>query len=245
MGSDGYISASGATVQQRDLDVIANNLANAGTPGYKRSQSIFRAALEARLRDEAGRLQPGAPGRAFVSTDAVGTDFGRGAAQHTGSPLHAMIDGPGFFEIQTDRGLRYSRAGNFIVNREGLLAAPDGAPVMGQGGPIAIPDGTAEIDANGGVTDSRGNVLGRLRIVDFESLQTLEREGNSLFRPTEQSVAIDVERPAFVPGSVEASNVESARELATLMMLQRAFETNLRAMQTDDQTTERLIEGMR
>ena len=78
---DSYISASGASAQLRDLDVVANNLSNVGTPGYKRSESIFRAVLESSLRDQAGGIVPGEPSTAFVSTDMIGSDFGRGAGE--------------------------------------------------------------------------------------------------------------------------------------------------------------------
>ena len=245
MGQDGYISASGASAQMRDLDVVSNNLANAGTPGFKRSQSIFRAVLEGALRDGAGNRAPGATGSAFVSTDGVGTDFARGSSERTGSPLHAVIDGAGFFEVETQAGPRYTRAGNFIVNREGLLAAPSGFPILGQGGPINVPDGDARIEADGSLTDSLGNVLGVLKVVDFANLQDLSRDGQGLFRLEEGAETRDVETARFIPGSVEGSNVEPSRELANMVILQRAFETNMRAMQVDDETTQRLIEGIR
>ena len=245
MGSDAYIAASGASTQLRDLDVVANNLANVGTPGYKRSESVFRTVYEAALRDADGDRQPGAPGSAFVQTDLVGTDFSRGSAQHTGSPLNAMIDGRGFFEIQTANGPRYTRAGNFIVNHDGQLSTPSGQAVMGDGGPIVIADGDARIEPSGAIVDRTGNVIGRLKVVDFENLHALEREGHSLFRAGEGVTAKPVVSPMVIPESIEGSNVQSTKELATLVMLQRAFEVNLRAMQVDDQTTQTLIEGIR
>ncbi len=245
MGSDAYIAASGASTQLRDLDVVANNLANVGTPGYKRSESIFRTVYEAALRDAEGDRQPGAPGSAFVRTDLVGTDFSRGSAQHTGSPFHAMIDGRGFFEIMTKDGPRYTRAGNFIVNRDGQLSTASGQAVMGDGGPILIGDADARIEPSGAIVDRTGNVFGRLKVVDFEDLQGLVREGHSLFRADEGVVATPSVSPVVIPGSIEGSNVQSTRELATLVMLQRAFEVNLRAMQVDDETTQSLIEGIR
>jgi len=162
MGSNTYISASGATARFRDLDVVSNNLANIGTPGFKRGESIFRAAFEASLRGAEGRLQSGAPASAFVATDLVGTDFGRGSADRTGSPLHAMIDGPGFFEIETERGPRYSRAGNFLVNRRGELAAPTGDPVLGEGGPIPVPDGDARSIATATSSEGSGSWSSRI-----------------------------------------------------------------------------------
>lgn len=245
MGSDAYIAASGASTQLRDLDVVANNLANVGTPGYKRSESIFRTVYEAALRDAEGDRQPGAPGSAFVQTDLVGTDFSRGSAQRTGSPFHAMIDGRGFFEIMTKDGPRYTRAGNFIVNREGQLSTASGQAVMGDGGPILIGDADARIEPSGAIVDRTGNVFGRLKVVDFENLQALVREGHSLFRADEGVSATPSVSPVVIPESIEGSNVQSTRELATLVMLQRAFEVNLRAMQVDDETTQSLIEGIR
>jgi len=245
MGSNAYISASGAAAQMRDLDVVSNNLANSGTPGFKRSQSVFRAVLEASLREANGSMQAGAAASAFVSTDLVGADFSRGSAERTGSPLHAMIEGPGFFEVQTDRGIRYTRAGNFVVNREGQLATPNGDPIQGQAGEITIPSGDAQILPTGEIADRNGNVFGRLKIVDFENLQALVREGDSVFIAGDEAGLSDVPSPKLISGSIEGSNVNSARELATMVMLQRAFETNLRSMQIDDESTERLIEGIR
>lgn len=245
MGSNAYISASGAAAQMRDLDVVSNNLANAGTPGFKRGQSTFRAVLEASLREANGSMQAGAAARAFVSTDLVGADFSRGSAERTGSPLHAMIEGAGFFEVQTDRGIRYTRAGNFVVNPKGQLATPNGDPIMGQGGPITIASGDARISPTGDITDRNGNVFGRLKIVDFADLQALMREGDSVFVASDEAGLSDVDSPVLIPGSIEGSNVNSSRELATMVMLQRAFETNLRSMQVDDESTQRLIEGIR
>lgn len=245
MGSDAYIAASGASTQLRDLDVVANNLANAGTPGYKRSESIFRAVYEAALRDANGGLQPGAPGSTFVRTDQVGTDFARGSAQKTGSPLHVMIDGRGFFEVMTPDGPRYTRAGNFIINNIGQLSTPSGQPVMGDGGPILIGDADAQIHPSGAIVDRNGNSFGRLKIVEFQDLHSLSREGQSLFRADEADAGTPSVSPVVIPESIEGSNVQSTRELATLVMLQRAFEVNLRAMQVDDETTQNLIEGIR
>lgn len=245
MGSNGYISASGATVRQRELDVVANNIANVATPGFKRGESIFESALESSLRDARDRIQPGAPARSYVATAGIGTDFSRGPAQATGSPLHASIQGPGFFEIETQNGPRYTRGGNFVVNPEGLLALPSGEPVLGEGGTIAIPDGYAEIRPNGVVSDVEGNVLGQLALHEFENLDLLEKEGLGLYNPQPDSGKTPVEVPELIPGTVEASNVQPSRELAAMVLIQRAFETNMRAMQIDDESTQQLIEGMR
>lgn len=245
MGSESYISASGASAQLRDLDVVANNLSNVGTPGYKRSQSIFRAVLESSMREASGQAVPGAPSTSFVSTDEIESDFERGSVERTGAPLHAMIDGPGFFEVLTPKGMRYTRAGNFMVNRDGELATPSGYPVQGEGGSIDVRDSASRIDQTGAVVDSTGNVIGRLKVADFDDLQALVREGQSYFSAPEEAGMRVLELNRFIPGSIEGSNVDASRALATMVMLQRAFETNVRAMQVDDETTQRLIEGIR
>lgn len=245
MGNDAYIAASGASTQLRDLDVVANNLANAGTPGFKRNESIFRAVYEAALRDVHGERAPGAAGATFVRTDEIGTDFARGSAQQTGSPLHALIDGRGFFEVLTPDGPRYTRAGNFIVNTTGQLATPSGHPVMGDGGPIQIGDADAIIHPSGNVVDRNGNAFGRIKVVEFDDLHGLTRVGETLFQAGESDAGTPAVSPVLIPESIEGSNVQPANELANLVMLQRAFEVNLRAMQIDDETTLNLIEGIR
>ena len=156
-----------------------------------------------------------------------------------------MIDGPGFFEILTPQGTRYTRAGNFMLNREGELATPSGYPVQGEGGSIEVRDSAARIDQTGAIVDSTGNVIGRLKVADFDDPQALKREGQSVFSAPEDAGLRVLERNQFIPGSIEGSNVDASRELATMVMLQRAFETNVRAMQVDDETTQRLIEGIR
>lgn len=245
MGNDAYIAASGASTQLRDLDVVANNLANAGTPGFKRNESIFRSVYEAALRDVHGERTRGAAGATFVRTDEVGTDFARGSAQKTGSPLHALIDGRGFFEVLTPDGPRYTRAGNFIVNTTGQLSTPSGHPVMADGGPIQVGDADARIQPSGDVVDRNGNVLGRLKVVEFEAVHGLTRAGESLFRASESDAGTPLVSPLLIPESIEGSNVQPANELANLVLIQRAFEVNLRAMQIDDESTLNLIEGIR
>lgn len=245
MGSNGYISASGASVQLRDLDVVSNNLANVGTAGFKRSDSIFRQVYEAALLDAHGDLQRGAPGSSYVKTDQIGLDFARGPAQKTGDPLHAVIDGRGFFEVMTANGPRYTRAGNFIINATGQLSTPSGQTVMGDGGAIVIGDSDARINPSGHVVDRLGNPIGRLKVVDFQNLQSLEREGESLFRASDADPGAPVAGPIVIPEMIEGSNVQSTHELATMVLIQRAFELNLRSMHVDDETTQNLIEGIR
>lgn len=245
MGSNLYVAASGAMARLRDLDVVSNNLANSGTPGFKREESIFRSVLESSLRGANGILERGAPGRSFVSTESVAIDFSSGSPQNTGSAYHAMIDGPGFFEIQTAIGPRYSRAGNFVVNTLGELALPGGQPVQGDAGPIVVGGAAIEISPSGEVSDGEGNLYGKLKVVRFPDVSRLLKDGRSLFAaPADLDPEVE-EDVRLIPESIEASNVVAAQELAGLVILQRAFEASVKALQMDDQNTERLIEGIR
>jgi flagellar basal-body rod protein FlgG len=243
LGDSTYVSASGAVSRLRQLETVANNLANADTTGFKADRAVFHAALESALLDPEGRLTPGSSGRIFVAPSLMVTDHGRGNAQPTGAPLDVAIDGPGFFAIETPAGVRYTRAGSFAVGAGGNLANPDGYAVLGEGGPINLGGTTGRIRSSGEVVDAEGEVVGRLRIVEFaeEDLPSLEKEGSTLFRAPAEAVGIPSDDPALIEGSLERSNVSPVHEMAVLMLLQRSYEATMQILQSDDQATESLI----
>ncbi|MDJ0866938.1 MAG: flagellar hook-basal body protein [Myxococcota bacterium] len=241
MSSDLYVSLAGALARLRELDVVANNLANVDTPGFKRDRISFEAALETTIED----LEPsveGAPGRVFTAFGPAGVDFRAGAVARTGAPLDAAIDGPGFFEVDTPSGPRFTRAGSFSVNGAGQLATADGHAVRGDAGPIAVGDRSVTIASSGEVLDEQQRALGRLQIVDFDEPALLEKEGANLFRAPAALVPEAVPGARLIPNSVERSNVQAVEELAHLVTLQRAFDIAVRAMQSDDEATQRLIQ---
>ena len=159
--------------------------------------------------------------------------------------LRAAIEGNGYFEIETSKGSRYTRAGSFAIASDGTLVTQAGNPVLGAGGPIATGDGGATILPSGDVIDRKGLALGRLRVVEFQDQNALEPEGANLFvlrqgaAPPSQVADLRV-----APGSLEHSNVQPVAELASLVLLQRAFEVSARSIQSDDESTKRLIEEM-
>ncbi len=236
-----YVSTSGAVSRMHQLEIIANNLANVDTLGFKADRTPFQTALESQIRDADGQLAAGAPARAFVSTNGVATDHGGGNVVQTGRGLDAAIDGPGFYAVETNDGVRYTRAGSFVVDAEGNLATLDGRPVLGDGGPIQVSGSEPEITAGGDVVDAEGNVLGRLRVETFEDPRVLAKEGNNLFRAPPDAVGVPAEPVRLVPGSVERSNVQAIRELATMMILQRNFDATMQVLRSDDQATDQLI----
>lgn len=244
MGSDLYIAAAGAMARLRDLDIVANNLANSDTVGYKRDTAIFEVAMQAALQKPEGDAVDGGPGLSFVDTNLVATSFSPGPVRSTGGPLDVAIVGDGFFEVATAEGPRFTRAGSFAVNGEGQLSTLTGYPVAGDAGPIAVGGRSVEIRASGEVVDAEGNPVGRLQVVRFEDPGVLVKMGANLFRSPEDEIPVPDLDAQFVPRSLERSNVVPVKELSTLVMLQRAFELNIQALQRDDETTQSLLQEL-
>lgn len=241
MSTDLYLALSGAMTRLRELDVVANNLANAETTGFKRETPIFAVALEASLRDVTRERVGGVPGRVFAETRATRLDLAPGPIARTSGPLDVAIDGPGFFEVETPAGPRYTRAGSFVVDPQGRLTTPDGFPVLGTGGPIAVGDRPVEIRASGAVVDDREDEVGRLRVVRFDAPENLVKEGSGLFRAGEDLAPLPVENPELIERSLERSNVRPVEELASLVALQRSFDAAMRVLETGDRVTGQLL----
>jgi flagellar basal-body rod protein FlgF len=237
-----YVSASAALARLRQLDVVANNLANVDTAGFKRDFATFESVLESSVQDLSGRATPGATGRVFVDTSGVGTDFARGAVQQTGGALDVAIDGAGFFEVQTPEGPRYTRAGSFEVDASGQLVTTAGHPVQGEGGPIAIGDRPVSFTASGELVDDTGDAVGRLKVVRFDDPSKLTKEGTNLFVATPGTAPLAIDDADFLPGTVEVSNVQPVRELAQMVILQRAFDSAMQVLAADDRATGRLLQ---
>ncbi len=244
MGDSIYISASGAVSRLRQLEVVANNLANADTTGFKADRAVFHAALESALLDPEGRQLEGETARVFVLPRESATNHAFGGAQRTGAPLDVAIQGPGFFAVDTPAGVRYTRAGSFAVDRDGNLATPDGYAVLGEGGPISLGGRSGRIQASGEVVDEEGQLVDSLRVVEFDpaDLPLLQKEGSSLFRAPAEIVGLPIESPQLLEASLERSNVQPVHEMAVLMLLQRSYDATMQILQTDDQATDRLIQ---
>lgn len=271
-----YTGAAGMVAQMHQMDVIANNLANVDKTGYKEDTSIFKAFPEMLIRranDDGtvklpigsydvmpmvGKLGTG------VELNEVFTRFNQGALKQTHNNLDLALDGKGFFVIDTPDGLRYTRNGSFIINKEGILVTKEGYRVMGEKGEIRIKDHNYKIDDQGRVivnmdeqgdplkmTDpdqnewKRPGVLDTLRIVNFENLRYVKKTGNSFFMETKYSgPATDVrtERPKVYQGFLEASNVNPVSEMVRMIEVQRTYEASQKAIQSHDQTLARLVE---
>ncbi|MEW6220155.1 MAG: flagellar basal-body rod protein FlgF [Thermodesulfobacteriota bacterium] len=217
---------------ERRMNQAANNLANVNTAGFKRDGMTFWEMI---FRSHSGRMRVGKASR-------VVTDHGPGALRQTGNPLDMAIDGDGFFRIQSPRGVRYSRAGQFTRSAAGELVTRDGYPVLGEGGPIALPNGTVGVGLDGRITVD-GVEVDRLAVVTFPEMAALEKDGDSLFRvkegaPGEEAAAA----PVVQQGYVEESNVNMIQETTGMIDLFRAFELQQRVIRTIDEVDEQAIQ---
>ena len=236
-----YLAAAGALVQQLRLEVLANNVANISTIGYKGDRSIFQIPEESEPQtfetpiEGIQSLSPYAPPFSTV------IDFSQGAIRPTGNPLDVAINGSGFFSIQTPDGVQYTRQGNFTLNSAGVLITPDGYPVQGEGGEITLEEGTVEIDLQGGIYVD-GDEVGRLRIFDFANPETLKKAGNSRFVGSDGTIA--AERPedsTFSQGYLETANVNPVRAMTEMIETSRAFEAYQKVIQSADEATSKSI----
>ena len=235
-----YTSALGMTTQMKRMDVVANNIANANTTGFKRdtvATQSFSAELARRLDDPAtpaGRDHDTPMGKMSmgVFVDTVYTDFSTGSLTATGGVYDLALLDSGFFTIATDAGLRYTRDGSFTINAERTLCTKDGYAVQGQSGNITIPDGFVTIAEDGGIY-VEGQYVDRLLLADFENPDSLRKAGANLFSTTADSV----EKPMtslVQQGTIENSNINPVREMVEMIALSRAYETNQRMIGIHD-----------
>lgn len=246
-----YTAATGMQLQQRNLDNIANNIANASTTGFKRSRLEFQDILYQNLRT------PGAASNAST-TSPVGLQIGLGARaissariflqgdfRQTENPLDMVIEGNGFFQVRLPNGdLAYTRAGSFHLSAEGQMVTATGEALEPA---ITIPgnttsltigsDGTVSITQPG---QANSQTVGQIQLAGFANPAGLEAVGRNLFRETSASGQATVGSPEadglgrINQGFVEGSNVNVVEELVSMIAAQRAYETNSKVITAAD-----------
>lgn len=206
---------------QRQMDVVANNMANINTTGFKAENILFEEYVMpvARDRDFPMADQP----LSFVQDWATMHDMSGGAMVQTGGEFDVGLNGEGFFAVQTPSGERWTRSGAFQLDASGGLVDANGNPVLGDGGPIQF--GAEEtgimIGADGSVSSSAGP-KGKLRLVEFANPQDLVREGNNLFSGGTPVAATNTRA---MHGFTERSNVSGVAEMAEMIRVTRAYES--------------------
>jgi len=242
MSTSLYVASAGASARLRELEFAANNLANASTEGFRADTPTFREALGASLLDASGEPTTETAIYVFTGSSGPSTRQRPGAFVRTDAPLDAAVDGEGFFSLQTPGGVVYTRAGQFRVDRAGLLVNPDGHPVLGDTGPIAVGPRSARIQPDGQVVDGDGEAIGRLSVMRFEDPSQLRKRGQNMFEAPPLARRVPVDDASLIPGGLEGSNVQPMEELARLVALQRAFDASLQALEADDTASRTLFQ---
>jgi flagellar basal-body rod protein FlgG len=243
-----YIGATGLDAEQRALEIVANNITNVNTAGYKRTQARFTALVGSPSGPSS--LSPAFAGSAAlmlgVSANASSPDFTQGEIQQTGKPLDVAINGDGFIEVLGPGGqTQLWRGGSLMVNPDGYLAVAGGGLQLKQS--IQVPaDATGvTIGADGTVTAVAGNgaaatTLGKIDIVRPKDMSLVTALPNGLYQVPGESDLIasapgEDGAGTLVSGAIEGSNVQLANEMVNLMMLQRAYAANAEVVQAGDQ----------
>jgi len=226
MNSGYYAACAGLQAQNQALELIANNVANINTVGYRGQQPQFRSLLASYSGQFANPAN-----YAVNNFNVVGgsrTDLTPGNLDRTGNALDLGIEGSGFFAVQTAAGVLYTRNGNFQASPKGELTTSVGDPVLGEQGPIVLPSGPLSISADGTLSVN-GALAGKLKLAEFSSASDLEPVGGSYYRARDGSP-----RPAafsFVrQGMLESSNVNPVSSVVDLITVQRKAEMLQRAM---------------
>ena len=246
-----YTGASGMNAQQNRLDAISNNLANVDTAGYKIDITVSKSFSELLLRRtnldgvyetpfgsaEAapiiGKLGLG------IETNENYTDFAQGSFRQTDQSTDVAFGGKGFFSVQTPLGERYTRDGNFIIGKEGILETKDGYPVLGEKGFIHVENDKFTVNEDGIISSQEDSeIIDRFKVVRFDNERYLKKMGNNLYSANDISgsahIAEGSERPRFLQGYMETSNVNVVNEMVQMIEVNRAYEANQKTITSED-----------
>ena len=246
-----YTAYTGMINQQKRLDTVTNNLANASTTGFKReglTSKSFDQMLTVKLNDLSvpylnegiGKMSLG------VKIGENYTDYSQGSFKETGNTYDLALAGNGFFTISyTDKkgntSEKYTRDGEFTMDSEGYLRTLEGDYVQGEGGNIMIPVETSEVSIrDNGDIYADGEYVDSLRVVDFEDYNNIEKFGENLYNVVDG--ATETESTAAVKqGYLEMSNINVVKEMVEMITISRAYESNQKLIQTEDDMLDKSV----
>ncbi len=235
-----YLAEGAMLVQQAQLQVISNNLANLRTTGFKREQGVETSFAEwmiyelrpAPLTRMGGTLRPLGSAAHNVATQETVTSMFQGPLEVTGRRLDFAIVGRGFFQVQGEDEVLYTRNGRFYIDAEGFLVTIEGYQVLGEGGPIQLDSDEVDTISDGSLFVD-GDLQGRLDIISFPEDALMERFGYNYFTTDEGDDG--EEDYEVIGGFLEGSNVSLTREMTALMVVRRTYEAAQKIMITYDQ----------
>ena len=235
-----YVGLSRQMTLRRELDIVANNMANADTAGFK-VESLMVGT------------EPGAPAQTaqaprpakFVLDRGLARDFGQGSLNETGNTFDFAIEGDAFFRVQTAEGERYTRNGQFTVDDQGQLTTQSGQVVLGDGGPIVVDfqKGPVAVGQDGTVSQGQ-EIIGKLAVYRFDDRASLEKTGDNLFRNVSNLQPQAAPDAKVRQGMLEGSNVKPILEMTKLIEISRAYESVTRMMESANELTRRSVERL-
>lgn len=246
-----YTGASGMNAQQNRLDAISNNLANVDTAGYKKEITVSKSFPELLLRrtnaDGVYKTAVGSSDAApiigklglGVETNENYIDFSQGSFKITNTNTDVAFSGKGFYSVQTPDGEKYTRNGNFHIGKEGILETKDGYPVLGEKGYIRVEDDKFIINEDGIIySQDDMSEIDRFKVVRFDNERYLKKVGESMYTTNdiagEPHIAEGKERPVFMQGYTETSNVNVVNEMVQMIEVNRAYEANQKTITSED-----------
>lgn len=274
MATGMWTAVSGASARSQAVDMVANNLANADTLGFKKDIPTFKEYLVTAERDHDAKDIPRGPikdkdffpidGRdqAFVVTDGTYTNFRQGNLRVTQSPLDVALDGPGFFEVSTPSGSRYTRQGSLKLAMDGRLVTTEGYPVLAaQPGGLASAQSASSVQPNQGGSATQGGVaagrfinlrdrssnisinekgeiyagedlVAKLSVTEFQDTAKLRKQGGLLFENPDSKNVIETSKTILRQGVLETSNVNPIEEMTNLIKANRLFEHDMKSIKT-------------
>jgi len=232
MDSGLYAAYSGLLARTQALDLAANNLANAGTSGFRSERETFRGVMADSVSQTASQV--GGAVNSFGVLGASSLSGAQGQIVPTGNPLDLAIQGTAFFAIQTANGVRYTRDGGFQVSTAGVLTTKSGASVLdAKGKAIKVPTGTVAVGDDGSisVTTPEGSaVVGKVGLVSLGAHGADEAEGAGIYKPTAGTVPVAATDSTVRSGALEGANQDTVSGTMQLMLMQRQAEMMQRAI---------------
>ncbi len=215
------IALSRLSVQQRAMDVVASNLANLSSPGYRAERTVFADWL---VREPTGATPRGERNIAFAQTRATYRDRTEGAISATGNPLDLALTGDGYFTVQTNNGTRLTRGGRFSLAADGTVTDDNANPLLDVNGkPIKISTADTQLTVKGdGTLSSQNGTLAQIAVVAPNDPNRLTAEGGKLFRADVPTTP--VAKPKIMQGALEESNVQPIAEVTRMISTERDFQ---------------------
>lgn len=227
-----YIGLSRQVALRRQLDVVANNIANMSTPGFKAQDSLFQEYLAGGKGDDRYSM---------VSDYGTYRDTKGGPISRTDNPLDVALEGEGFLVVETAEGPRYTRSGRLSISPDRQLVDSNGLPILGEGDrPITIPEDSAGLTiAPDGTVSNLNEQLGRLNVVRFEREQFMTEQGRGLYSTTEQPQPARATR--IQQGALEGSNTQPILEMTRMIDLQRQYQSTQKLLETEHENQRNAI----